>query len=47
MSFEGNIFGFLFKIIWFIAWGVLTSVIMWIINIFKFINYSIAIAMNK
>lgn len=47
MSFEGNIFGFLFKIIWFIAWGILTSVIMWIVNIFKFINYSIAIAMNK
>lgn len=47
MSFEGNIFGIFFRIIWFIVWTVLTSAIMWIINIFKFINYSISIAMNK
>lgn len=45
MSFEGGGFGFIFKIIWFIAWTVLTSAILWIVNIFKFINYTISISM--
>ena len=47
MSFEGNSFGFLFKIIWFIFWSLLTCGILWIINIFKFLNYSISISRNK
>ena len=45
MSFEGNAIGFIFKIVWFVAWTVLTSAILWVINIFKFINYAISIAM--
>lgn len=47
MSFEGGAAGFIFKIIWFIFWIVLTSAIIWIVNIFKFINYSVSISMNK
>ena len=46
LSFGGGIFGFIFKIIWFIAWTALTSAILWIVNIFKFINYAIAIKKN-
>lgn len=44
MSFQGSIFGFFFKIIWFIAWTVLSSAILWIVNIFKYINYAVSIA---
>ncbi len=43
-SFEGGPIGFVFKCMWFVLWTMLTSVVMWVINIFKFLNYSIAIA---
>lgn len=42
-SFEGTSFGTFFKIFWFVFWIVLTSGIMWIVNIFKFLNYHISI----
>lgn len=47
MSFEGGVFGFIFRCIWFLAWTILTSLVMWVINIFKFINYSISISMHE
>ncbi len=47
MSFEGGGAGFIFRIIFFIACTILTSAIIWIVNIFKFINYSVSISMNK
>lgn len=47
MSFEGGAFGFIFRIIWFIVWSILTSAIMWIINIFRFIYYSVLISDKK
>jgi len=46
MSFEGGAIGFIFRCVWFIIWTVLTSAIMWIVNIFKFINYSLSISMH-
>ena len=47
MSFEGTVFGFIFRCIWFLVWTILTSLVMWVINIFKFINYSISISMYE
>lgn len=47
MSFEGSVFGFIFKVMWFIAWTVLASALIWIINIFKFINYSLSLALYE
>lgn len=44
MSFQGSVFGFLFKVIWFVFWTLLTSLIIWIINIFKLIYYSIELS---
>ena len=43
MSFGGTPIGFVFKCVWFLLWTVLTSVVMWVINIFKFLNYHISI----
>ena len=43
MSFSGTVFGFIFKIMWFIAWTVLTTLVLWVINIFKLLIYSIKI----
>lgn len=42
-SFEGTTLGSFFRVFWFIFWILLTSGIMWIINIFKFLNYHISI----
>lgn len=42
-SFEGGSLGFAFRVSWFIFWTLLTSAIMWVINIFKFLNYHISI----
>lgn len=47
MSFEGNAIGFVFKMVWFVVWTLLSCAVLWIINIFKFINYSISIAKYK
>jgi hypothetical protein len=44
MSFQETAGGFVFKIIWFVLWTLLTSVIMWVINIFKLIYYSIELS---
>ena len=47
MSFQGTAFGFIFRIIWFLAWTLLTTAIMWVINIFKLLYYSIALSSYK
>ena len=47
MSFQGTVFGFIFKIVWFIIWTLSTTLILWVINIFKLIYYSIALATYK
>lgn len=47
LSFQGGVFGFVFRCFWFILLTVVTSGIMWIINIFKFINYSLSISMYE
>lgn len=44
MSFQGTVVGFIFKIIWFVLWTLLTTAIMWIINVFKLIYYSIQLS---
>lgn len=44
MSFEGTAIGFVFRILWFLLWTILTLGVVWIINIFKFINYSISLS---
>ena len=40
MSFQGTVFGYIFKIFSFIIWTLSTTLILWVINIFKLI-YSI------
>lgn len=40
MSFSDSILGDIFKIIWFLAWTVITMAILWIVNIFKLIIYA-------
>ena len=47
MSFQGSFFGLIFKALWFIFWTLLTSVIMWVVNIFKLIYYSIELSRLK
>lgn len=44
MSFQGTPAGFIFKIFWFFAMSLLTLAIIWIINIFKLIYYSIVLS---
>ena len=44
MSFQGTAFGFIFRIIWFLIWTLLTVSIIWIVNIFKLIYYSIELS---
>lgn len=44
MSFQGTPAGLIFKIVWFIIWTLLTIAILWVINIFKLIYYSIVLA---
>lgn len=43
-SFQGTIFGFIFKGLWFVIFTLLTSAIMWVVNIFKLIYYSIELS---
>ena len=43
MSFGGTVFGFLFNCLWFMVWTVFTSFVMWVINIFKLLNYHFSI----
>ena len=43
MSFGGTAFGFLFNCLWFMVWTVFTSFVMWVINIFKLLNYHFSI----
>ena len=44
MSFQGTAFGFIFRIIWFLIWTLLTVTIFLVINIFKLIYYSIVLS---
>ena len=43
MSFGGTIFGFIFNCVWFLFWTVLSSAVIWVINIVKLLNYHISI----
>ena len=43
LSFAGTIFGYILRVLWFIFWTALSCVVLWIINIFKYINYSLSI----
>lgn len=40
MSFGDSPAGVIFKVIWFLIWTLITMAILWIINIFKLINYA-------
>jgi len=40
MSFGDSPAGGIFKVIWFLIWTVITMAILWIVNIFKLINYA-------
>lgn len=44
MSFQGTAVGFVFKIIWFLIWTLLTISIIWVINIIRLIYYSIVLS---
>lgn len=43
LSFEGGAFGFIFRCIWFVVFTALTTLIVWVVSIFRALNYSIAI----
>ena len=41
MSFSDSPAGGIFKIIWFVLWTLITMAVLWIVNIFKLINYGV------
>ena len=47
MSFGGTPLGFIFNCAWFVLWTFLTSAVIWVINIFKLLNYHISIKMHE
>ncbi len=47
LSFSGTVFGYLLRVLWFIFWTLLSCVVLWIINIFKYIDYSLSIRRYK
>lgn len=46
-SFEGGFCGVLFRCFWFVLWACILSVVEWIKNIFKYIDYSLSISKYK
>lgn len=41
MSFGNSPAGGIFKIIWFLLWTVITMAVLWVVNIFRLINYGV------
>jgi len=41
MSFGSSPAGSIFKVIWFLIWTVITAAVLWIVNVFKLINYGL------
>ena len=46
-SFAGTVFGYTFRVLWFLLWLVISMTILWVTNIFKWIYYAIVTSGHK
>lgn len=46
-SFAGTVFGYTFRVLWFLLWLIISMTIIWFISIFKWIYYAIVLSTDK